>query len=61
VEIREESHGKVHYSVWELEDWERKMIAEGHNIEVGVTWIGAMPPISVGTTPANRENGGIIE
>lgn len=58
---RESSHGTVYYSTWELEPWERKAIAEGQNIELGVTWIGAMPPVSLSVTPANRENGGIIE
>jgi hypothetical protein len=58
---RETDGGVVYYSTWEFDPWERKAISEGQNIELGVTWIGAMPPVSLGVTPANRENGGILE
>lgn len=39
----------VIYSVWELEDWERRAIAGGQNIILGI--IGEpIPPVSLGIT-----------
>lgn len=37
-------------SVWELTDMERQAIANGYNIRLGVGWIGAFPPVSLGVT-----------
>lgn len=55
-EIREES-GRADgerrvYATFVLEDWEREAIAAGQNIELGVTWIGGFPPVSLAVTPA---------
>jgi hypothetical protein len=37
-------------SVWELSPAERQAIANGQNIRLGVGWIGAFPPVSLGVT-----------
>lgn len=37
-------------SVWEISDDERKMIANGANIELDVWWIGAFPPVRLRVT-----------
>jgi hypothetical protein len=42
--------GRVIWSVWELSDEDRKAISNGYNIRLGVGWIGAFPPVSVGVT-----------
>jgi hypothetical protein len=46
--------GKAVYSTWVPTDGERKAIAAGQNIEIGIGWIGAMPPISISLTPAQE-------
>lgn len=38
------------YSVWQLSDEERQSIANGYNVRLGVGWIGAFPPVSLGVT-----------
>jgi hypothetical protein len=53
-EIRDTTLGVIIYATYELEDWERKAIAEGQNIELGVGWIGVFPPVSLGVTPAKE-------
>jgi hypothetical protein len=47
---REEPYGEVIWSVWVPSDDERKAIADGWNVRLGVGWIGAFPPVSVGIT-----------
>ena len=42
------------YSVWELNESERKAVADGHNIKLGVMWIGAFPPVSLAITSAQE-------
>jgi hypothetical protein len=37
-------------SVWQPSPAEREAIAAGQNIRLGVGWIGAFPPVSVGIT-----------
>lgn len=37
-------------SVWEPSKAEREAIANGLNIRLGVGWIGAFPPVSLGVT-----------
>jgi hypothetical protein len=53
--IIDEGRGRTIYSVWELSDEERKAIANGWNVRLGVAWIGAMPPVSLGVTHLARE------
>jgi hypothetical protein len=38
------------YSVWELTDDERKRIAEGDNIRLGIIGQEPIPPVSLGVT-----------
>jgi hypothetical protein len=49
-EIVEADLGRYIYSVWELNDAERKAIASGQNLRLGVGWIGGFPPVSLGVT-----------
>lgn len=37
-------------SIWKLSDEEREYIAAGYNVELGVGWIGAFPPVRLGVT-----------
>jgi hypothetical protein len=37
-------------SVWEPSAEERAAIAAGHNIRLGVGWLGQFPPVSLGVT-----------
>jgi hypothetical protein len=37
-------------SVWRLTEAERDAIANGCNVELGVGWIGAFPPVRLGVT-----------
>jgi hypothetical protein len=41
---------RVIWSVWEPTTAERKAIAAGQNIRLGVGWIGGFPPISLDVT-----------
>lgn len=43
-------HGVFTYAVYELDDEDRKAIANGYNIRLGVGWIGGFPPVSLGVT-----------
>lgn len=38
------------YSTWELSDADRNAIANGLNLRLGIAWMGAMPPVSLGVT-----------
>jgi hypothetical protein len=38
------------WSVWELSDEERKCIAEGYNIRLGIIGMEPIPPVSLGVT-----------
>ena len=38
------------YSVWQPSEAERKAIANGQNVRLGVGWIGGFPPVSLGVT-----------
>jgi hypothetical protein len=49
-EIVDDDGSRTIYSVWELSDADRQAIANGWNIRLGVGWIGAFPPVSVGVT-----------
>ena len=50
-EIVDEPNGdRFIYSVWEPSDEERKALAAGQNVRLGVGWIGAFPPVSLGVT-----------
>lgn len=42
--------GLFHYAVYEPTPQERRAIAEGQNIQLGVGWIGGFPPVSLGIT-----------
>lgn len=46
----ETEHGPFVYAVYELSDEDRKAIANGWNIRLGVGWIGAFAPVSLGVT-----------
>ncbi len=46
----DEGYGDCVFSVWELSDEERQAIANGYNVRLGVFWLGAMPPVSLGVT-----------
>lgn len=46
----ETEHGQFFYAVYELSDEDRKAIANGYNIRLGVGWIGGFPPVSLGVT-----------
>lgn len=59
--VTHEDGSEVHYSVWEFSDAERQAIANGYNLQIGVHWVGVMPPISVGVVHFTREDGQIIE
>jgi hypothetical protein len=56
-EIRETDLGKFIYATYEPTPEERQAIADGQNIELGVGWIGAFPPVSLGITPAKEVQG----
>lgn len=60
VECADVNGTPVLYSVWELSDHERAVIAAGGNIKLGILG-GGMPPVTVGISTATRENGEIIE
>jgi hypothetical protein len=42
------------FATYQLEDWERKLISEGHNIELGIWYIEPIPPVSISVTPAQE-------
>jgi hypothetical protein len=46
--------GRVIWSVWEPTEGERAAIANGHYVRLGVGWIGAFPPVSVGVTDEKK-------
>ena len=46
----ETEHGPFVYATYEPSPEERQAIANGLNIRLGVGWIGAFPPVSVGVT-----------
>lgn len=46
----ETEHGIFTYAVYEPTADERRAIAEGSNIRLGVGWIGGFPPVSLGIT-----------
>lgn len=46
--------GRVIWSVWEPTKEERRAIANGQNVRLGVGWIGGFPPVSVGITHEER-------
>lgn len=52
----ETDHGPFVYAVYELSDDDRKAIANGWNIRVGIGWLGAFPPISLGVTHLERQD-----
>lgn len=41
---------RVIWAVYEPDEGERRAIANGQNIKLGIGWIGAFPPISMGVT-----------
>jgi hypothetical protein len=45
---------RTYFSTWELNDADRQAIANGENLQLGVAWIGAFPPISLGITHEKR-------
>jgi hypothetical protein len=53
-ELRDTEIGQVICSVWVPSDDERRAIAEGQNIELGVGNIGIFPPVSLGVTSATE-------
>lgn len=49
-------HGfKEVVSVWEPSEAERRAIAAGCNVRLGVGWLGAFPPITLGVTHEKGE------
>ena len=54
--FEETEYGRFVFSVWEPTPEERQAIANGQNIRLGVGWIGAFPPVSLGTTHLTRED-----
>jgi hypothetical protein len=53
--------GRVIWSVWEPTEAERKAIANGQNVRLGVGWIGGFPPVSVGVTHETELETGVAE
>jgi hypothetical protein len=51
------ARGRVIWSVWEPSEGERRAIANGQNIKLGVGWIGGFPPVSVGVTAETKVEG----
>lgn len=50
-EIIDSENGERYvWSVWEPSDSEREAIEAGCNVHLGVGWIGAFPPVSLGVT-----------
>lgn len=49
-QIVDEEEYRTIYSVWEPSDAERRAIAAGQNVRLGVGWIGGFPPVSLGVT-----------
>lgn len=47
-------HGTFVYAVYELSDEDRRAIANGYNIRLGIGWLGAFPPVSLGVTHETR-------
>lgn len=41
---------KFVFAVYEPSDDERLAIADGQNIRIGIGWLGAFPPVSLGIT-----------
>jgi hypothetical protein len=46
--------GRVIWSVWEPNDIERRAIANGQNIKLGVGWIGGFPPVVIRITDERK-------
>jgi hypothetical protein len=54
--VVEENGDRFVYSVWKLSDEERRAIANGLNLRLGVGWIGGFPPVSLGVTHEGTEH-----
>lgn len=48
--VQAEDGTRTIYSVWALSAADREAIANGLNLQLGVGWVGAMPPVSLGVT-----------
>ncbi len=47
--FEDEDWGRVVWSEWEPTPTEREAIAKGHNLRLGIGWLGAFPPVYLGT------------